>query len=262
MIIVADNLHVINPVVAEALAKMDPVPIRDLVVCCLEAGAQAIDINSGPLTKDPEKYFAFLVETVQAATSLPLLLDTTNPHALEAGLTVCRRPAIINGFSLEPAKLDKILPLAVQFDVDIIGYLLGPNSEVPIDEEEMMAMAVSLFESYSTTGLGPERLIIDPVIAPLTWENGIRHNQAVLSLVKNLPDLLGVPVRTIAGVSNLASGPAPMARKIEVEQAYLPMLASAGLDMALLNIFHEATVRTAATSSALLEGKIFTWEGC
>ena len=260
MIVVADNLHVVNPSVAEALAGLDPKPIQDLAVRCQAAGAQAIDINSGPLGKEPEKYFAFFVEAVQEATSLPLILDTTNARALEAGLNVCRRPAVINGFSLEPAKLERILPLAARYDADIIGYLLGPNSEVPLDEDEMMGVAVSLFGHYTAAGLNPERLIIDPVVAPLSWEDGIRHNRAVLRVLQRLSELLGANVRTIAGVSNLATGPVPVHRKIEVEQAYLPMLAAAGLDMALLNIFHEPTVQTAAACSALLGDKVFTWE--
>ena len=83
MIIVADNLHIVNTTVADALQRMDPQPIQKLVRRCAKAGAQAIDIYSGPLAKWPEKRFAFLVETVQEITSLPLLLDTTNPTALK-----------------------------------------------------------------------------------------------------------------------------------------------------------------------------------
>jgi len=260
MIIVADNLQIVNPVVAEAVSRLDAAPIRNLVRRCQKAGAQAIDINPGPLSRMPEKYFAFLVETVQDTTSLPLLLDTTNPDALEAGLRVCRRPAIINGFSLEPAKLDRILPLAAEYHTDIIGYLLGPGSQVPVEEEEMMALAVEVFEAFRRTGLGPERLVIDPVIAPLRWDQGLRHNQAVVNLIRLLPDLLGVPVRTIAGISNLASGPVPIKRKIELESAFLPMLAAAGLSMALLNVFHQPTVHTAGLCDALLGDKVFAFK--
>jgi 5-methyltetrahydrofolate corrinoid/iron sulfur protein methyltransferase len=260
MQIIADNLHIVNPVVAQAVARMDPGPIQDLVIRCQQAGAQAIDINSGPLPKTPDAAFAFLVETVQGCTSLPLVLDTTNPRALEAGLRVCRRPAIINGFSLEPARLERILPLAAEYDADIIGYLLGPGSQVPIALEEMLDLAVALYAAYRQAGLAPQRLIIDPVVAPVSWDNGIRHNQAVLKVMAMLPDLLGAPVRTIAGISNLASGPVPQARKIALEKAFLPMLAAAGLDMALLNVLHRPTVHTAGLCSVLLGEKVFAWE--
>jgi 5-methyltetrahydrofolate corrinoid/iron sulfur protein methyltransferase len=75
-----------------------------------------------------------------------------------------------------------------------------------------------------------------------------------------LPDLLGAPVRTIAGISNLASGPVPQARKIALEKAFLPMLAAAGLDMALLNVRHAPTVHTAGLCNALLGERVFAWE--
>lgn len=259
MMIVADNLHVVNPEVAKAVAELNPDPIVHLVKRCQDAGAQAIDINSGPLPRSPEKRFCWLVETVQDVTTLPLVLDTTNPIALEAGLKVCRNRSIINGFSLEPAKLERILPLAVAYDADIIGYLLGPKSDVPVESDEMMAMAVDLFDAFSASGLPLERLIIDPVITPVSWDNGIRHNRAVLSLLRSLPDLLGGTVRTIAGISNLATGPIPVQRKIALENAYAPMLAAAGLDMALMNIYHEPTVRTLKLCDTLLGNGIMAW---
>lgn len=259
MIIVADNLHVVNPHVADALVTFDADPVQDLVLKCQKAGAQAIDINSGPVPSSPRKTFSFLVEAVQSVCDLPLVLDTTNPRAMAAGLKACRGRAIVNGFSLETAKIEHILPLAADHDADVIGYLLGPNSQVPIEADEMMAIAVEIFEAFVKTGMPIERLIIDPVIAPLSWDNGIRHNQAVLAVLRSLPDLFGAPVRTIAGISNLASGPIPTHRKIELEKAFLPMLAAAGLDMALLNIFHQGTVHTAKTCDALLGEKIFSW---
>lgn len=259
MILVADNLHVVNPAIADAVTRMIPEPIEQMVRQCEQAGAQAIDVNSGPLSRQPEKRFAFFVETVQAVTRLPLLLDTTNAVALEAGLKTSRNPAIINGFSLEPSKIERILPLAEKYDTPIIGYLLDTKGRVAATADEMMALAVELFGQFAATGLPAERLIIDPVVAPMTWENGIAHNQNILALLPCLPDLLGTPVRTIAGISNLASGPVATEKKIALEQAFLPMLAAAGLEMALLNIDHAPTVQTARTCAALLGDAVFSW---
>ena len=114
MIIVADNLQIIRKALAEAVANRDPEPIRTLVRQCAAAGADAIDINSGPLGPCPEKAMAFLVAAVESATDLSLVIDSANAAALAAGIDAATRPAIINGFSLEPAKVDKILPLAVR----------------------------------------------------------------------------------------------------------------------------------------------------
>jgi 5-methyltetrahydrofolate corrinoid/iron sulfur protein methyltransferase len=227
MQIVADNLHVIHPAIAEAVKRLDPEPIQQWVHRCLNAGAQAIDINSGPLSSQPQRRFAFLVETVQQTCSPPPVLDTTNPQALDAGLAVRNGPSIINGFSMEPQKLDRILPLATKYDADIIGYLLDPKSQVPTEPDEMMALAVELLDACTVAGVPSQRLIIDPIVAPLSWKNGARHNQAVLSVIHGLPDLLGAPVRTIAGLSNLVSGPHSTDYKIALQNEHGYMTAEA-----------------------------------
>jgi 5-methyltetrahydrofolate corrinoid/iron sulfur protein methyltransferase len=260
LIIVADNIRITNPAVEKAVAEMDPQPVQEMAKQCETVGAEAIDINSGPLNRDPEKKMAFLVEAVQAVSGLPILLDTTNPKALEAGLRVCENRAIINGFSLEPAKLESILPLAKKFDADIIGYLLYPNSHVPPDGPERLNVAVELFAEYAKAGLDNKRLIMDPIIAPLIWQDGNVQNMEILSVIRTLPDLLGFEVRTIAGLSNLTSGQGDRKKKILMEKAYLPMLLEAGLTMVLMDVLHEKTVTVARACSALISPKVFSWE--
>lgn len=262
MILVSDNLQITNQTIETAVNQLDPGPIQDLVKKCEAAGAQAIDINSGPLTKSPEKKMTFLVETVQSVSRLPLLLDTSNPAALEAGLIAARNSTnqpIINGFSLEPGKLENILPLSKKYQTKIIGYLLYPNSNVPIDEADCISVLLELYRKFQEAGLDNDQLIIDPVIAPVIWEDGIRHNLSVLSVMRNLPDLLGFNVETIAGISNLTTGKIPKDKKQLLEQSFLPVLAGSGLSLALLNVFHTQTMQIARACEALLTPGIFSW---
>ncbi|QTA89756.1 dihydropteroate synthase [Desulfonema magnum] len=260
MILVADNIQITNKTIENALKTMRPDPIQEMAKQCEAAGAEMLDINSGPLSRDPEAKMTFLVEAVQEVSSLPILIDTANSKAVEAGLRANKKTAVINGFSLEPAKLESILPLAKKFDVDIIGYLLYPNSHVPPDESERLNVAMELYNEFQNAGLDKDRLIIDPVVVPVLWENGNIQAMEVMSVIKTLPDLLGFDVRTIAGVSNLTTGKGNKEKKLVLEKAYLPMLASAGLTMALLNVFHSETIRTARACNALADPMIFTWE--
>jgi 5-methyltetrahydrofolate corrinoid/iron sulfur protein methyltransferase len=260
MIFVADNLQITNPSIQQAVDQMDPEPIKSLVQQCEKAGAEAIDINSGPLSREPEKKMTFLVQTVQAVTDLPILIDTANPKAINAGLQANRSKAIINGFSLEPSKLDDILSLAIEHDVDIIGYLLYPDSRVPMNATERLEIAIELHQVAHEAGLNPENLIIDPVVVPLLWENGAFQAREVLDVIRHLPDVLGFKVRTIAGLSNLTTGRGEKNKKRLIEQTYLPMLAAAGLDMCLFNIFHTATVTSATACNTLLHDDIFAWK--
>jgi len=260
MLLIADNLTATNKAVQKAIVEKDPEPIRELVRNCVAAGAQAIDINPGPLGRNPEDTMSFLVDIVQSATNLPILIDTPNPHAIEAALRCCKRTAIINGFSLEPAKLEAILPLAKAYNVDIIGYLLRPDGHVPADAQERLQIAFSVYESFCTAGIDRERLIIDPIVVPVTWQNGNFQNREVLSVIRQLPDLLAFPVRTVAGLSNLTATEGPRGKKLLIENAYLCMLAEAGLSMVLMNVLHKEAVKAAKACRSLLDSSIFVWE--
>lgn len=260
MIIVADNLRITLPSISRAVERLDPEPIRQLAVACRDAGARAIDINSGPLSRRPEEKMTFLVRTVLESVDLPIILDTANPLAMAAGLAAYRQPATINGVSLEPEKLKRILPLARQYDCDIIGYLLRPDGQVPADATGRMEAAIALFEALDNAGIRPERIIVDPVVAPLAWQDGNRQNMAVLEVIRTLPKLLGAPVRTIAGLSNLTTGaPGPDMRN-NYQSTFVPMLAAAGVDMLLMNVLDPAVMRTARTCQRITNGAIFTWQ--
>jgi len=260
MLLIADNLTATNKAVQKAVVEKNPEPIRELVKNCVAAGAKAIDINPGPLGRNPEESMTFLVDAVQGVTNLPVLIDTPNPRAIEAALRCCKHKTIINGFSLEPAKLEAVLPLAKEYNADIIGYLLRPDGHVPADADERLQIALSIYEALCKAGIDRERLIIDPIVVPIAWQNGNFQNREVLTFIRQLPDLLAFPVRTVVGLSNLTATEAPRGKKLLIEIAYLCMLAEAGLSMVLMNALHKESVKAARTCRSLLDSGIFVWE--
>ena len=259
MICAADNLQILRPSVQQAVERRDPELIAALVHRMAAAGAEAIDINAGPCARAPSQIASFLVTAVEESCRLPILIDTANPVAMAAGLAAARRRPILNGFSLEPRKLEQILPLAVEADVDIVGYLLDADGHVPADAQGRLAAALSLFEAAAAKGLAPERIIVDPIVIPLSWQDGAGQVQAVLDVLRMLPDLMGMPVRTVAGLSNLTAGAPAGAPRQRVESVFLSMMAAAGLSMVLLDVFRSKTMKTAAACRALVSGEVFSW---
>ncbi len=128
MILAADNLHALNPVVSEALKRLDPHPIQELARRCALRGVEFIDINPGYLSRRHEDRMAFMVEAVQEATSLRLILDSPNPRLLALGLAVCRDKPLLNALSLEPHKLQEILPLALEHGTPLVLLLMDQRS--------------------------------------------------------------------------------------------------------------------------------------
>ena len=222
-------------------------------------GAWAIDVNTGHLGKQAEPGMRFFMDAVQAATDLPLLIDTANPDAMAVGVKAAKNRIILNGFSLEPRKLEQILPLARDYDADIVGFLLYPDSRVPTDAAQRFEVAMELMEAAEAAGVAKERVIIDPVIPPLAWAEGIIQAREVVKVIRTLPDLLGFPVKTIGGVSNLGTNAPDRAARRVIEQSYVAMLASAGLSFALLDILKPDLVEAARVSGILATENIFSW---
>jgi 5-methyltetrahydrofolate corrinoid/iron sulfur protein methyltransferase len=259
MKLIADNLRITRPDIRRALQQLDPKPVQDLVKACEARGAWAIDVNTGPLGKQAGPGMRFFMEAVQAVTDLPLLIDTANPDAMAAGVKAAENRIILNGFSLEPRKLEQILPLARDSNADIVGFLLYPDSRVPIDAPQRFEVAQDLMEAVESAGVAKERVIIDPVIPPLAWADGIVQAREVMKVIRTLPDLLGFPVKTIGGISNLGTNAPDRAARLAVELSYVAMLASAGLDYALLDILNFDLVRAAKVSGILARENLFSW---
>ena len=260
MYIIADNLQITNPVIQKAVDERDPAPIAALAEKCMLAGADAIDVNAGPLSRDGEAKMAFLARTVQEACGLPLSLDTVNPSAMDAGLAVTSKKPIINGLSLQPEKLEGFIPLAHKYDADIVCYMLRPDGHVPRDADGRLEAAARLYGILAESGIESKRLIFDPIVPPLMWEDGPAQTVEVIETVRLLPEVLGYDARTMAGLSNLTTGSGPLEKKLLLERTYLAMLRAAGLGCALLNVFHKKTMELASASEVLCSGRVFSWQ--
>ncbi len=237
MILVADNLNGLNPEIARAMEDLDPKPIEKLVKRCENMGVRVIDINPGHLPKRKEDRMRFLVETVQAAGSMDLILDSPNPRLVEIGLSACTRPPIVNALSMEEMKLTEILPMAVEHGTDLVALLMDERSYTPPSIEEKLALAIELRERSLSAGMPAEKLIFDPVLPNLSWDDAFFRVAESIKAVRLLASgaVFQEPVRTMAGLSNLRSG---LRRKYpwQIEEACLYMLAGAGLEYALADV--------------------------
>jgi 5-methyltetrahydrofolate corrinoid/iron sulfur protein methyltransferase len=71
--------------------------------------------------------------------------------------------------------------------------------------------------------------------------------------------MLNLPVRTVAGLSNLTAGAPAGAPRSLVASVFLSMLAAAGLSMVLLDVFQTETMKAAGACRLLTSGQVFSW---
>ena len=236
MLLAADNIHALNPIVSDALRRLDPGPIQDLARQCEANGADLIDLNPGYLSRRNEDRMAFLVETVQEAVTARLILDSPNPRVLATGLSACRTRPIINALSLEEYKLREILPLAVEHQTPLVVLLMDERSFTPPTMDEKLALAIELREYALSAGLNHDDLIFDPVLPNLSWDDAVfRIGEAVKTIrLMSSGAVFQEPARTMAGLSNLRSGH-PRQYPWDIEKTSMDLLAGAGLSVLLAN---------------------------
>ena len=237
MKVIADNLNALNPIVAEALKKLDPKPLQALALQCLRAGADLIDINPGYLSKNQEDRIVFMVEALRAVTAQGLILDSPNPRVLAKGLAACQGKAILNALTLEEKKVQEILSLAVEYRTPLVLLLLDEHSMPAPSLEGKIALAIELRERAIAAGLDEECLIFDPLLPHHSWPEAFSQITAVIEIIRLLASgaLFNQPARTVVGFSNLFSGqrkegPFPL------EETGLSLLAGAGLSHILVNV--------------------------
>jgi 5-methyltetrahydrofolate corrinoid/iron sulfur protein methyltransferase len=234
MILAADNLTAANPEVAAALERLDPKPLQDLAKRCEAAGARLLDLNPGYLSKTRQDRMGFMVEAVQAVSSLPLILDSPSAGVLARGLAACRTKPVLSALTLEENKLAEILPLAAAHGTDLVVLLLDERSFPPPTSERKIALALEIRERALAAGLTDRQMIFDPVVPNLSWPDAFRQTGEVIKTVRWLAggQVFGEPARTMAGISNLRSG---LRRQypLELEVQLMAMLAGAGLEIAL-----------------------------
>lgn len=236
MVSVAENLNVSNRKVWAGFKDQEPRPIRDMVEKIAAAGPDRIDINLGPVRKNAAEMMPWAVKIVQEITDIPLALDAFQVEAIEAGLKVCRQPALINSIMIRPDRYEALLPLAKTYGADYVALMWGSDG-LPRDVDERAALITELLTAAQGLGIPAARAWVDPVITPTSIQQN--HLAEYGAFLEMLPDIVkaieeGGTVKSICGLSNVSNGSLNHLRPI-LNQVYLCMLKRKGLHSCMVN---------------------------
>jgi len=231
MLLIGENLHIIAKAVSTAIAERDVPFLQKLSREQADAGMDYIDLNVGPARKDPE-IMEWLVQVVQDEVDVPLALDSTNPEAIEAGLKVAKWPPLINSASGKQASKERTLPLAANYDCEVIVSVLNDQG-IPADAEARAESVMDTVSYANDLGVENERMWIDPILLPISVaQPGV---VACMEFTEMLPDLLP-GVKSTIGLSNISNG-APEELRPMLNRTYLVMLQRYGMYSAIVDAF-------------------------
>jgi len=203
-------------------------------------GAHMLDVCVDFVGRDGVSDMTEVVKRYVQAIHAPLMLDSTDPAVLEAGLKLAPGRCILNSMNLEEGeeKLGHICKLAKKYGAAVVAGT--------IDEDKINAMARTAERKISIAtrirdlavgrfGLKDEDLLFDPLVLPISTgieedrKNAMETIEGTRRISKELPKC-----HTVVGLSNVSFGLKPAARVV-LNSAFLHELREAGLTGAIVH---------------------------
>ena len=206
----------------------------------VRAGAQLIDVNLQNADRDEVKDVDRFYEKLIRMVKVPIVIDTTNPAALEQAMTYCQGKSIINSINYEDGqeKLEKVVPLARQYGAALIFGC--------IDEDKVQAQAITVDRKLAIAerayhdltqnyNFREEDIVWDPLVFPcgtgdINYTGSAEQTiRGVAALKNRFPN-----TRTVLGISNVSFGLPDAGREI-LNSVFLYHCTKAGLDFAIVS---------------------------
>ena len=204
MLIIGENIQILSPSVKQAIEERDAGFIQDLARRQVEAGAGVVDLNIGPQKKHGAEVMPWIVDAVQQVTDVTLSLDTTNLAAMEAGLQVCKRPAMLNSASADPARLDSVMQLAARYGARVIALTMGLDG-IPTTTDGRAGIAMeSLLPAAEAAGLPAGDVFLDPLVLTVTCNQDVAG--VAIEAIRMFKMLSDPAPMTTVGLSNVSNG--------------------------------------------------------
>lgn len=192
-----------------------------------EAGAEILDVNVGVPGIDEAAVMPKLIKKLQAATDLPLQIDSSNPEAIEAALRVYDGKAIVNSVNGDREVLDRVLPVVKKYGAAVIGLTLDSGG-IPDTCRKRFEIAERILAAAREYGIPDEDVIIDSLT--LTASAQQKEVDETLKTVRRVTEEL--KLATALGVSNVSFG---LPLRSVVNRTFLTMAMENGLTLPIIN---------------------------
>ncbi len=204
-------------------------------------GSHVIDVNVDYAGRDNAADMKQVVGRLVQQVNAPLMLDSTQPATIEAGLKCAGGKCIINSANLEDGeeKFALMCGLAKKYGA---GLVLGTIDE---DPEEAMArtadrklsIAQRMFKlATEQHGLAPADIMFDPLVLPISTGMEKDRRSALETIEGTRRIAQAFPESQITcGLSNVSFGLNPGARQV-LNSVFLHELVEAGLTSAILHV--------------------------
>ena len=228
MLIIAERINSSRKPIAQAISSRDKNYIQNEARVQDQAGADFIDVNAGTFAGAETEKLQWVIEVVQEITEKPLCIDSSDPAVIQAMIPLVKASPMINSITLEPDRLEGILPVVAENKAKVIA-LCQSGDTMAETADQKLKFAEQLVEKVTAAAIPLEDLYIDPLVYPLS----INQQSAVASLEAIERIRAAFPgVHTVCGLTNVSHG--LPCRKL-VNRSFLIAAVTRGLDSAIMD---------------------------
>ena len=206
----------------------------------VKGGAQICDVNLQNADRDElfdiDRFYEKMIRVIKT----PIMIDTTDPVAIERSLTYCQGKSIINSINLEDGldKFERVTPIARKYGAALIVGCIDEDKEQAqaITRERKLEIARRSVKLLTEDfGIRVEDIIIDPLVFPCATGDANYVGSAVETIEGVRLIKREIPyVKTILGISNVSFGLPDAGREV-LNSVFLYHCTKAGLDLAIVN---------------------------
>jgi 5-methyltetrahydrofolate--homocysteine methyltransferase len=203
-------------------------------------GAHLLDVCVDYVGRDGAKDARELVSRLATSTTLPLVLDSTEPAVLEAGLECMGGRAMINSVNYEDgdgptSRFARIMPMVREHGAAVVALTIDEEGQARTADTKF-AIAKRLIEDLTTNwGMRLVDITVDTLTFPIatgqdeTRRDGIETIEAIRRLHEAFPG-----VQSTLGISNISFGLSPAARHV-LNSVFLQECVKVGLTSAIVH---------------------------
>ena len=190
-----------------------------------------LDVNAGIGGGNEIEDLVWVIEVVQKAVEVPLMIDSPSSRAIEAALSVYRNEvrAIINSITLEKDKFSALLPMIAESKSRVVALCMAEEG-IPETVEKRIDVASRLYKELTAANVSPPDIYFDPLVLSvgINPEASMVTFQTLEWIRRHFPES-----HTICGVSNVGMG--LPGRKL-INRSFLVLAVAAGLDTILADV--------------------------
>ena len=203
-------------------------------------GAHLLDVCVDYVGRPGAADMAELASRLATASTLPLVLDSTEPDVIRAGLEMLGGRVVVNSVNYEDgdgpeSRIATVMPLVAEHGAAVIALTIDEQGQARTADWKL-AVATRLIEDLTGNwGMRVSDIIVDCLTFPIstgqeeTRRDALETIEAIRTVKQRYPE-----VQTTLGVSNVSFGLNPAARAV-LNSVFLDECVRAGLDSAIVH---------------------------